>query len=63
MKKKSLKYILAGAAVLFIIFLAVGGYNYSGYMSAKIDCLQNEGTITEENIDFFAFNWTVNCER
>ncbi|WP_158638227.1 hypothetical protein [Salisediminibacterium halotolerans] len=38
-------------------------FSYSGYTAAKQECLANDGTITEHQLDIWTASWSVDCER
>ncbi|AXF56039.1 hypothetical protein [Salicibibacter kimchii] len=37
--------------------------SYNGFIEAKSACVESSGTITEENVDVLALNWSVSCEQ
>ncbi|MCP3027113.1 hypothetical protein [Halobacillus sp. A5] len=51
------------AGVLLTVGITGSVISYQGYAEAKSDCGKNDGTVTEDNIDVLAMNWTVSCEK
>ncbi|GGF23748.1 hypothetical protein GCM10010954_23250 [Halobacillus andaensis] len=61
-KSKKLKFlimIIMSAAILCI----ASAYSYMSVEDAKSECSENNGTVTEENVDFLAVNWSISCEN
>ncbi|WP_093072574.1 hypothetical protein [Salisediminibacterium halotolerans] len=62
MKRKSLRNSLI--AIIAVTVLSASSYfSYSGYTTAKQECLANDGTITEHQLDIWTASWSVDCEQ
>ncbi|WP_347550035.1 hypothetical protein ABFG93_00490 [Pseudalkalibacillus hwajinpoensis] len=62
MKMKRLRNWIIGLMVLVMLAIGVAS-SYNGFAKAKNACVGNNRTITEENLDLLAINWSVSCEK
>ncbi|WP_444683891.1 hypothetical protein [Alkalicoccus luteus] len=55
-----LKFMLV-VGLLFIGTIVAAAFSYSGYSEAVSTCVEANKQITENDLGFMAFNWSVSC--
>ncbi|MBB6450999.1 hypothetical protein HNR44_002989 [Geomicrobium halophilum] len=66
MRPKRIRNVLIGLifAVTAMAMMTISiALSYNGFIEAKSACVESNGTITEENVDVLALNWSVSCEQ
>ncbi|MFC2946941.1 hypothetical protein [Virgibacillus sediminis] len=60
MKTERLRNWLIGLIVMVMLTIGIG-LNYNGFVQAKNSCVNNNGTIIEQDFGLFSFN--LSCEK
>ncbi len=56
------KQKLIGVLVLTVLMFSIA-LSYYEFKYAKDKCIENNGTVTEENVSFLAINWSITCKK
>ncbi|SDJ32626.1 hypothetical protein [Natribacillus halophilus] len=64
MRSKRIRNVLIGLIFTVTAMMTISiALSYNGFIEAKSACVESNGTITEENVDVLALNWSVSCEQ
>ncbi|AXF56077.1 hypothetical protein [Salicibibacter kimchii] len=64
MRSKRIRNVIIGLILTVTAMVTISiALSYNGFIEAKSACVENNGTITEENVDLLALNWSVSCEQ
>ena len=64
MRSKRIRNVIIGLILTVTGMMTISiALSYNGFIEAKSACVESNGTITEENVDVLALNWSVSCEQ
>ncbi|WP_239701586.1 hypothetical protein [Mammaliicoccus sp. D-M17] len=61
MKTKKVRNWVIGLIILVMLNIGIV-FSFNGFVEAKNACVDNNGTITEQDIGLLGFNWSISCE-
>ncbi|QQK80156.1 hypothetical protein HUG20_09830 [Salicibibacter cibi] len=64
MRTKRIRNWMIGLMLMVMAIITISiTSSYNGFTAAKSTCGESNGTITEENLDLLALNWSLSCEK